>query len=171
MKRKNMQWLAACVVAGFAADHASAEGPPLSANELARCASQVQTLRGESARIDQLSKQHDQTRARIAQRNAAFQLENQALATDDLKGGLELRQRVQQHNAETSAFNAEIDKIREEITALNALRDDYDRHCARRSYRRADLDHLPEPARNAMRAGLAGVQVPYLDPDQPPLPH
>jgi hypothetical protein len=170
MKHTTLHRLAACVAAALCAGQSRAEGPPLSATELARCASQVQTLRSESARIDQLSKQHDQTRARIQQRNAAFQQENQALAPDDLKGGLELRQRVQQHNAETTVFNTEIDKIRGEITALNALRDDYDRNCASRSYRRADLDRLPEPARNAMRAGLSGVLVPYLDPDKPPLP-
>lgn len=137
----------------------------LTADALARCADQVKTLRQESARLMQLNASHDQTRNRINQRSATLQAERDAMNPDDLAKGLDFNQRMIAHTFETATFNQEIAQFKREIIAIDALKTDYDRNCAQRPYRRADLDALPDPvAREAMRAGLSGVQVPYLDP-------
>lgn len=135
----------------------------LTPEELARCAQRVQTLRGEAPRLVQLNARHAQTRDVINARTAALQAERKALDADDLAGGLDFRQRMEQHTRETLAFNAEIERLKRDVVAIDALKSDYDRDCAQRPYRRADLQGLPESAREAMRAGLAGIRVPYLD--------
>ncbi|MGQ0619208.1 MAG: hypothetical protein ACT4QA_04685 [Panacagrimonas sp.] len=141
------------------------DGTRLTADALARCANQVKTLREESARLMQLNARHDQTRAMINHRSAALQAERDAMSPDDLAKGLDFNQRMIRHTFETATFNQTIAEFKREIIAIDALKTDYDRHCAQRPYRRADLDALPDAAaREAMRAGLSGVQVPYLDP-------
>lgn len=163
-------WKAAMAVLGVTITATTYAGAPaLTPDALARCASQVQSLREESSRLNQLNARYDGTRKLIDNRSAALQTERDALDPDDLAKGLDFRQRMQRHTDETIAFNAEIEQLKRDVSAIGALRTEYDQNCAQRPYRRADLDALPEAARNAMRAGLAGVQVPYLDPAVAPV--
>ncbi|MGH8516785.1 MAG: hypothetical protein ACREUE_04935 [Panacagrimonas sp.] len=160
------RWIAptfAAVACALAAPHAAAQSTPLAPDVLARCASQVLQLREESTRLTQKSAEIDVRRNAINERSAALKTERDALKPDDLEGGLAVRQHLQDHHAQTVAFNGEVEKLKTEIRAVNVLKRDYDSACANRSYRRADLDALPEAARNAMRAGLGGVQVPYIE--------
>lgn len=145
-----------------------AEEAPLSVDALAQCATQVQHLRAESVRLKRRNSELDVQRSDINQRSAALQAERARLDPDDLEKGLDYRQRLQEQQAGTLAFNARIEQIRVDIDAINARKLGYDRDCAKRSYRRADLDALPAASREAMRAGLAGVEIPYLDPATAP---
>lgn len=160
------RWIAPTLTAiacALAAPQAAAQSAPLAPDVLARCASQVQQLREESARLTQKNAEIALRRNAINERSAVLKAERDALKTDDAQGGLALRQRLQDHQAQTLAFNAEVENLKSEIRAVNVLKGDYDGTCANRSYRRADLDALPESARNAMRVGLGGVQVPYVE--------
>lgn len=160
------RWIAPTLAAltyAFVVPHAAAQSAPLAPDVLARCASQVQQLREESTRLTQKSAETDVRRNAINERSATLKAERDSLKADDLEGGLAVRQRLQDHHAQTVAFNAEVEKLKTEIRAVNGLKRDYDGACANRSYRRADLDALPESARNAMRVGLGGVQVPYIE--------
>lgn len=154
-------------IAGFSSiigANAGAGEAQLSPEELAGCASQVQTLRADSVRLLNLHEHNEERRSFINSRYAALQAERRTIDPNDLAKGLDFRQRMQLHVSDAAAFNADIDQLRRELIAINALKTDYDQNCAQRPYRRTDLDALPEPAREAMRAGLSGVQVPYLDP-------
>ncbi len=134
----------------------------LSPESLARCASQVQTLRDDSRRLAEQSIALDRRREGIEERSAMLRLERDNQAPEDVEAGLAFKQRLIEHSAQTLAFNAEISAMREEINALNALKFDYDQRCARRAYRRADLEALPADAQKAMRDGLGDVKVPYI---------
>jgi hypothetical protein len=142
----------------------AANDTALSASELARCANQVERLRTESARLTQWNTQLDVRRDLINARAADLDKEAATIPKDDLKRGLDYVDRRKAHQAEAIKFNAEIDQIRKDIAALNVVKDEYDRNCADRSYRRSDLDALPAGPRTAMQAGLQGVAVPYIDP-------
>lgn len=137
---------------------------PLSKEALSKCASQVQSLRDESARLTQKNAEVDLRRSAINERSAALKTERDNLKPDDLQGGLALRQSLQQHSLDTLAFNADVEKLKSDIRAVNEVKKDYDGNCANRSYKRADLDALPEAAQSAMRNGLGGVQVPFIAP-------
>ncbi len=149
---------------------AAAQTPPLSAEALARCAGQVQSLRAESARLNQKNQLIDDRRNAIEQGAANLATQAHAADTNDLKTGLARHDQLQRHNQNVLAFNAEVEQLKREIVAVNAVKLDYDRGCSNRPYRRADLERLPETARNAMRAGMADVVVPYLDPAASALP-
>ncbi len=148
-----------------------AEAPPLSRAELARCASQVQTLRHDAPRLTRTSIEYDQQRLAINRRSAELKTERDNVDPEDLERGLAIRQRLAEHRKRTLAFNARIEQLKRDLEAINALKQDYDRNCARRPYRRDDFEALPTDRQAAMRAGLAGVRVPYLDPDTPPSEH
>ena len=152
-------------VMAFGAAHAqpSSSAPALSAEALARCAAQVQTLREESTRINQKNAEYDIRRKAINERTVMLKAERDSPQAKELEPGLAFRKSLEEHHAATLAFNAEIEQIKRDIVAVTALKQDYDTSCANRSYRRADLDAMPEAARTAMRAGLGDVQVPYLD--------
>lgn len=155
-------------LAGFLPARAD-EAPPLSREQLASCAGLVKALRSEAPRLTGLSQRYDQRRDFIDSRSAALQAERKTLDPDDLSKGLDFRQRMQQHTAETVEFNQQVDALKRDVTAINLSRDRYDLECARRPYRRSDLEALPAEDAAAMRAGLAGVQVPYLDPAASPV--
>jgi len=156
--------LAALATGLMFAGMAQAEAPPLRLEELRRCASQVQQLRSGSAVLTAQSQRIELERNQINQRTAALSAEDVRLQPDNLKAGLDLHERRQRNQAEAQALNARLDQLRRQIDELNLLKADYDRGCSNRPYRRADLDTLPEPARAAMRSGMADVQVPYIDP-------
>lgn len=160
----NQPLLAAALTAVLGSGVAQAQDQALTREALARCAGQVQTLREEAPRLTQLNASYAEKRRVINARTAALQAERKTIDPDDLAKGLDYRQRMQQHSSETLAFNADIEQLKREVVAIDALKTDYDRNCAQRPYRRSDLETLPESARNAMRAGLSGIQVPYLDP-------
>ncbi|MFA5940197.1 MAG: hypothetical protein WC809_12640 [Sinimarinibacterium sp.] len=136
---------------------------PLSADELARCASQVQQLRTESARLLGDNARLDVQRASIFDRRRQIDAEAAAQSRDDLAKGMGLSERRQGLNAEVTSFNARIDQIRRDIAAINQTKLDYEQSCAQRPYRRRDLEQLPQAAQDAMRAGLADVEVPYIE--------
>lgn len=140
------------------------EAPALSREQLGICAGLVKALRSEAPRLTGLSQRYDQRRDFINSRSEALQAERKTIDPDDLSRGLDFRQRMQQHTAETIEFNQQVETLKREVTAINLSRDRYDRECARRPYRRADLEALPAEDAAAMRAGLSGIQVPYLDP-------
>lgn len=156
------------LVAVLACGSVQAELPPLTADGLARCAAQVQSLRAESQRLVQKNTQIDQRRNFINARTAALDAERAQLPPDQLAAGLDFHTRAKRHREETVAFNAEVEQFKREVIAVNQVKQDYDRSCANRSYRRKDLEAMPETARNAMRIGLSDVQVPYLDPSAIP---
>jgi hypothetical protein len=162
MKKAAVKWLVAA--SGLILTPlAQADAAPLKPDELRRCASQVQQLRADSPRLSEQSLEIDRERQQINQQTAALKAEDERLKPDDLKAGLDLHQRRQRNQAQAAALNARLGRLRREIQALNLLKTDYDRNCSNRPYRRADLDTLPENARNAMRAGMSDVQVPYIE--------
>lgn len=147
---------------------ARAEAPPLSAPELSRCATQVQNLRAESLRLTQKNTEMEPRRRAINERSVALKAERDAVPADDMDRSLAVRQSLQEHHAQTVEFNTQVEQLKREIVAVNALKQDYDRDCANRPYRRSDLAALPDAQRSAMQVGLGGVQVPYLDPASTP---
>jgi hypothetical protein len=136
----------------------------LSAPALARCATQVQTLRAESARLLQTNAEYEVRRNTYNARSATLKAERDALKPDDLAASLAWKQAQQSHQALLVAFNADVEKLKSDIRAINVVKADYDVTCAGRPYRRQDLEAMPEAARNAMSSGLGGVQVPTLGP-------
>lgn len=121
----------------------------LSAEALAVCAQQVQTLRSESERLNALAAEHERRRERL-------EAERQNLHDSESR---------ERYNEAASAFNEEVAAFQEDLEAINALKARYADNCAGRDYRRADLDALPEAQRRAMRRGLDDVSVPYAATD------
>ena len=142
---------------------ALANETPMSPTELAACAQQVQTLRSDAPRLNAWSQQIEARRSTINARGDSLKLDAAQQQKNDLEAGIALHDRRQQHNAEASAFNAEIERFKREVNAINVLKNQYDRACSTRPFRRADLMALPEAQRRAMQMGLADVVVPYLD--------
>lgn len=136
---------------------------PLSADELARCAGQVQQLRTGSSRILADNARLDAQRASIFERRREIDTEAAAQDRGNLSTGLTLGKRRERLNAEAATFNARIEQIRRDIAAINEVKLDYEQSCASRSFRRRDLEQLPLAAQDAMRAGLDDVQVPYIE--------
>lgn len=150
-----------------------APGPtpnPLSAEELAVCSQRVLRMRTESAPLLQLNASLGQRRDAIEARRAALARQAELISPDDLEAGLERRRAQQQLNAEALAVNRDMQGMREAVAELSGVRADYDRQCAQRPYRRRELEALPLPQQEAMRAGLAGIQVPELPDNLAPLP-
>lgn len=162
MKRMLVSTLA--LAAMVTAVAVQADASILSHEQLRRCAIQVQQLRDDATRLNADTLQLDARRAAIDQRAAALQREATAVDRDDLRASLDLRQRRKQHNDETLAFNGEIARHRQAIDAINVVKQQYAVNCAERAYRRADFAQLSADAQAAMRAGLADIEVPYLDP-------
>lgn len=122
----------------------------LSAEALARCASQVHTLRLEAQRLNQMAQRNDMQRDALDEQRTA--ISDDAAARD-------------RYNAEAAAFNDVMARFRQDLRAINDLKAHYDKHCAQRSYRRAELEALPEAHQRAMRQGLADVRVPSAGDD------
>lgn len=142
----------------------------LSADALTACAQAVLRMRTESPRLlaqnAALAERREALDARRAARVAAAAQDR----PDDLEAGLARRQALQQLNAEALAVNRDVDVFREAVRALGTVRATFDRDCARRPYRRRDLEALPLPLQEAMRAGLEGIRVPELPAHLSPLP-
>lgn len=169
MKLSRAGALAATVVGAIlatAAAHAQEE-KPLSADELAECAALVQTLREESPPLNQQAAQFDKRRAALRQRYAQVREELESGAADAGEG-TRSQDRWARYNSDAAAFNEDIAEFRREVNELNKVKDEYDRNCAGRAYRRSDLEELPEDAREAMRAGTADIRVPYTDGEELP---
>lgn len=167
MKRWTLQLAAGALTMVAGTAMAQTAPAPLDSAALNACATQVQNLRVESNRINQKNAELDVRRKAINERSAALKTERDNVPADNLERGLAVRASLQEHVSNTVKFNAEIEQIKREIVAVNLLKQNYDRDCANRSYRRNDLAALPEAQRAAMQAGLGGVQVPYLDPATP----
>lgn len=135
-------------MAALATPLAAQEPPAMSASELARCASQVQTLRAESIRLNQVAAENRQRREALAALRATTEKSPENLVS---------------YNRQATEFNAHMDQFRSDVTALNVTKDAYDRACANRSYRRADFNALPQDKQAAMQAGLADIRVPQLE--------
>lgn len=140
------------------------KSPALAPEALARCASQVQTLRQESARLLQTNAEYEVRRNAYNERSSTLKTNRDELEPDDLAGGLAWKQRQQEHQAQLIAFNADVEKLKVDIRALNVVKRDYDATCAGKPYRQEDLKALPKSAQNAMSTGLGGVEVPTLGP-------
>lgn len=138
--------------------------PALAPDTLARCATQVQTLRQESARLMQTNAEYEVRRNAYNERTSTLKAERDQLGPEDLAGGLAWKQRQQEHQAQLVAFNADVEKLKTDIRAINVVKRDYDGACAGRPYRQEDLKALPESAQKAMSTGLGGVEVPTLGP-------
>lgn len=122
------------------------QSAPLSATQLAECAQMVQTLRSESARLNQAAVANDARRDELAELRAASRNSAQLLI---------------RYNQQASDFNAHMENFRREVARINTVKNNYDARCANRSYRRADLEALPPAQASAMRGGLADVRVPH----------
>lgn len=149
---------------------AFATTPPLSAEELTVCAQRVQQLRQQSPELLQRNADHDARRDEILARRRALDNTSMSRGKDDLEAGLEIRRQRNALNGDALALNREIQKLRDEISANSKVRDAYDSDCARRPYSRNALNQLPQAQQDAMRAGLADIQVPELPRDLKPLP-
>lgn len=125
------------------------EREPMSAAQLEQCAQQVQALRAESARLNAAAAEQDAERDALAEQRAAVG---------------ESREAAQRYNERATAFNERMARFRDDLAEINATRDAYAQQCAERPYRRADLEAMPAPLRNAMRQGLADVRVPNAGP-------
>lgn len=147
-------------VLAMSMNHRALAQDRLDATALAACADKAQRLQLGSGELHQrLDRLASQRRTLLADSDA---IGNGASP--------ELTAARRQHEQTVVAFNADIATLRKDIQALNQVKADYDRDCSGRPYRRADLDAMPASAREAMRGGLANVQVPYLDPNLQPLP-
>jgi vacuolar-type H+-ATPase subunit I/STV1 len=163
--------LALLAAASVSAQPAPAPTPaPLSAEALATCAQRVLRMRTESGPLLQRNAALSQRRDAIEARRAALAQQAELTSRDDLEAGLARRRAQQQLNAEALALNREMQTLREAVADISRVRADYDRDCAQRPYRRRELEALPLPQQDAMRAGLAGVQVPELPDNLAPLP-
>lgn len=156
------------VVATAGAFFVSAAGAqqaqPLSREALAQCAQQALTLRTDSQRLNADNDRFDAERVQINAEKAAIEAAAANVAKDDLNANLALHQRNDAHVARATEFNARIEEHKRQIDQLNGVKQQYDRNCSGRSYRRAELEALPAPMQDAMRRGLQDVVVPYLDP-------
>ena len=141
----------------------AADAGALTRDELNRCATQVQTLRSESARLTSESFDANAQKSAYDARSMQLRAEAEALAADDFKGSLALAEKQKRHNADLATFNARIALLRQQITEINAVRTQYDQNCSNRPYRRTDFHGMPEASQQAMRAGLSDVAVPYFD--------
>lgn len=150
--------------AALSAQVAHAQAEPLGAEALAQCAQQVRHLRSEAPRLLARNAQLDVQRESIQQRQRAMTAEAQGIGSEDLKAGLDYSERRRVLNDEAKAFNLEIERIKNEIRAINAVKQQYAANCAQRSYRRSDFERLDPEAQAAMRAGLEGIEVPYTEP-------
>lgn len=149
--------LCACSVAAQAP-----ESRPLTKQELARCAARVRDLREESARLNETAARLDARRGALERRRAALNDDTQ----DDGADGPHAR--WMHYNADAAALNDDVAQFRRDVERINRIKRGYRRECAGRPYSRSDLGALPEGLRAAMRAGLAGVRVPYAgDVDAP----
>jgi hypothetical protein len=142
---------------------AQAQVEPLSAGALAQCASKVQQLRMEAPQLLARSEQSDLQRESIRQRQQALTEEAQGIGSEDLRAGLDYSERRRLLNEEASAFNIAMAQLRAEIDAINVVKQHYHANCAQRPYRRSDFERLTVEAQAAMRAGLEGIEVPYIE--------
>ncbi|WP_420467427.1 hypothetical protein [Panacagrimonas sp.] len=145
-----------------------AETPPLSRDALVRCAEQVQLLRSDAPRLTQTSVVYEQRRQAINQRSAQLKTLRDNVSPDDLAAGLAIKQQLDEHRDQTISFNAQVEQLKRDLVQINAVKQDYDRNCSRRSYRGSDFQTLSAEQQAAMRAGLSGIAVPYLDPSATP---
>lgn len=139
-----------------------AEAAPLTHAELTQCASQIQALRQDSARLTQETYRADARKSALEAKAAALRAEGESISPDNTAAAIDLSQRRVEHNRETEAFNTQIGQLRSEIVAINAVKQQYHENCSNRPYRRSDFNGLSNEAQQAMRSGLADVTVPYL---------
>lgn len=164
------QRLAATLLVSAFTTVAMAAKPPLNTAELSACADRVQHLRTQSPLLLQRHADHDARRDAILARRRALDNQSMTRRKDDLEAGLEIRRQRNALNADALALNQEIQALRTAIARNSEVRDAYDAECARRPYSRNDFNRLPQPQQDAMRAGLADIQVPKLPPNIKPLP-
>lgn len=160
---------AALLLSGFATA-AMAANPPLTTAELTACAERVAQLRTQSPLLLQRNAAHDARRDAILARRRALDSQSMSRAKDDLESGLEIRRQRKVLNADSLALNHEIQALRNAIASNSEVRDAYDAQCSRRPYSRNDFNRLSQPQQDAMRAGLADIQVPELPRNMKPLP-
>lgn len=125
----------------------------LGAEALAKCAERVQNLREESTRLNRAADEFEQRREALAEQHASI----------DGGQGVEASGRLLEYNKQAETFNEDIAAFRDQVMAVNDTKQWYHDNCANRSYRRSDLEALPADRAAAMRAGLADVQVPYIE--------
>lgn len=138
---------------GNAQTGANATNGTLGAEALAECAERVQHLREESARLNRAADEFEQRRQALAEQHASI----------DGGQGVEASGRLLEYNKQAESFNEDIAAFRDEVMAVNDTKQWYHDNCANRSYRRSDLEALPAAQAAAMRAGLADVEVPYIE--------
>jgi hypothetical protein len=143
---------------------AQAQVEPLASEALMQCASKVLQLRTEAPQLLARSEQSDLQRESILQRQRALTEEAQGIGSEDLRAGLDYSERRRLLNEEASAFNTAMAQLRAEIDAINVVKQHYHASCAQRPYRRSDFERLSPEAQAAMRAGLDGIEVPYIEP-------
>lgn len=152
--------IAVGAVLAMSMNHQALAQDLLDAKALAACANKAQQLQFGSGELHQRLDM-------LASRRRTLLADSETIGDG---ASPELTAARRQHDQTVVAFNADIATVRRDIQALNQVKADYDRDCSGRPYRRADLDAMPASAREAMRGGLANVQVPYLDPALQPLP-
>jgi hypothetical protein len=156
--------LSALTFAAAANAESPTSQPPLSREALAQCAQQALSLRTDSQRLNADNDRFDVERTQINAEKASIEATAASVAKDDLNAHLALHQRNDAHVARATEFNARIEAHKRQIDQINGVKQQYDRNCSGRPYRRAELEALPAPLQDAMRRGLQDVVVPYLDP-------
>lgn len=147
-----------CAISAVQADN----GAPLTANALAQCAAQVGILREESARLHARLAASERKRAELDVRSAELKARRDAVDPDDLNASLAAKSSIDLHQGNIAHFNTQVEQLKADIVSINKLKQLYDGSCASRSYRRSDFAKLSTNAQAAMKAGLTGVQIPYL---------
>lgn len=123
------------------------EAPPLSADELAHCARQLQSLRAEAGPLNATAAEQAERRQLLARQRATL-----ANATPAER---------ERYNVAASSFNEAVAKFRRDLRKINDVKDRYETKCAQRPYLRNDLAALPEAQQQAMRRGSADIRIPY----------
>lgn len=133
-----MNRMSACLVAAALACPLGASASTMSYAQLETCAGYAQRMRSESPALVAQDRGNAQLRAHY----------NAGNGTQD----------------EKIAFNRRMAQYRQDVIALNRVRQAFAEQCAGHSVRQRDVERLPEPARSAWRRGLDDVEVPYLGP-------
>lgn len=163
MNAWTLVWPVAAVALTLLAETARAQAAELSGESLAQCANHALQLRSQAPRLLRLSVQMENERTLIHQRSAQLKTEAAATPRDDLRAQLELRERRNAYNAQATNFNARMENLKQDINGINVVKQAYERNCAGVPYRRSELAKLSPAAQEAMRLGMADLEVPYIE--------
>ncbi|MGD9602298.1 MAG: hypothetical protein AB7O21_19510 [Gammaproteobacteria bacterium] len=148
--RRCLAWLLLALWPGaFAEEH-----PPLTRDELARCRADDHALRAQADEISHARHAIDTELGALRAREAEIKARGAALDDTDGAAVQAYNAAIDAHQRRAEAFNGKITKLNEDVAALNAGREQYDRGCAGRAYEEGDWEAVEG------RAEAGGARVP-----------